>query len=122
MASGRFARGLLVMPKCEAPVGRRAVTLLFAGILIVAGCSSSAYAEVAPSAAYVISDQEGYGLLECLTGKDDCGKIVADSWCAAHGHGAARAFGRADDVTASTDVAATGASIRPDAAIVACVD
>ncbi|WP_292533590.1 hypothetical protein [Methylocystis sp.] len=110
------------MPKFVAPVGRRAFALLFAGVLIVAGCSFSAYAEPGPGAAYVISDQEGYGLLECLTGKADCGQIVADSWCAAHGHGAARAFGRADDVTASTDVKATGASIQPDAAIVACMD
>ena len=89
--------------------------------MIVAACGSSAYAETGPSA-YVISDQEGYGLLECLTQKDECGKIVADSWCAAHGHGAARAFGRADDVTASIEAKATGASIQPDAAIVSCMD
>ncbi|MBM3564298.1 MAG: hypothetical protein FJX16_01320 [Alphaproteobacteria bacterium] len=110
------------MPKFEAPVGRRAFAPLLVGVLIVAGYAGGAYAEAGHSAAYVISDQEGYGLLECLTGKDDCGKIVADSWCAAHGHGAARAFGRADDVTASTDAKASGASIEPGAAIVACME
>ncbi len=114
--------GLSEMLKFWAPIGRRAFASLFAGVLIVAGCSFGAYAEAGPSAAYIISDQEGYGLLECLTGKNDCGQIVADSWCAAHGHGAARAFGRADDVTASTEAKATGASIEPDAAIVACMD
>ncbi len=107
--------------KVWAPIGRRAFAL-FAGILIVAGCSFGAYAEVSPSAAYIISDQEGYGLLECLTGKDDCGQIVADSWCAAHGHGVARTFGRAEDASAPTETKASGASIQPDAAIVACMD
>jgi len=110
------------MLKFRAPVRRRVFAALFAGVPIVAGCAGGATAETGPSAAYVIADQEGYGLLECLTQKDDCGKIVADSWCAAHGHGAARAFGRADDVTASTDAKATGSSIEPGAAVVACLD
>lgn len=91
-------------------------------MLISAGYACAAQAEASAGAAYVISDQEGYGLTECLTRKADCGKIVADSWCAAHGHGVARAFGRADDVTASIDVNATRAPIEPDAAVVACVD
>ena len=91
-------------------------------MLIGVGYACAARAEARAVAAYVIADQEGYGLTECLTRKADCGKIVANSWCAAHGHGAARAFGRADDVTASIDVNATRASIEPDAAVVACVD
>ena len=107
------------MLKLWAPAGRRVVASLFVGVLFAAG---GAYAETGPSAAYVISDQDGYGLLECLTHKADCGKIVADSWCAAHGHGAASAFGRADDVTAPTEAKAPGASIEPGAAIVACMD
>lgn len=107
------------MVKFWAPVGRRAFAALFAGVLFVAGGAS---AETGPGAAYVISDQEGYGLLECLTQKDDCGKIVADSWCAAHGHGAARAFGRANDAAAPSEAKASGASVAPDAAIVACLN
>lgn len=110
------------MSEFKAPIGRRAFASLFAGVLIVAGGAGGACAETRPSAAYVISDQEGYGLLECLTQKDDCGKIVADSWCAAHGHGAARTFGRANDVAAPSEAKASGASIEPDAAVVACMD
>lgn len=110
------------MLKFWAPVGRCAFAPLFAGVLILAGCSFNANAESGPSAAYIISDQDGYGLLECLTGKDDCGQIVADSWCAAHGHGAARTFGRAEDASAPTETKASGSSIQPDAAIVACMD
>ncbi|MGJ0395717.1 MAG: hypothetical protein ACR65U_05785 [Methylocystis sp.] len=108
--------------KFWAPIGRRAFASLFAGLFIVAGCACGASAETGPSAAYVISDQEGYGLLECLTQKDECGQIVADSWCAAHGHGAASTFGRADDATASTEAKASGASNEPDAAVIACMD
>ncbi len=108
------------MSRYEAPIGRRAFAPLLAGVLIAAGCAWSADAESSPGGAYVISDQEGYGLLECLTQKDDCGKIVADSWCAAHGHGAARAFGRADDLTASIDSTAAQLPQKPDAAVIAC--
>jgi hypothetical protein len=109
------------MWKYEVPIARRALALLLAAALLGA---SSAYGaqEQGASAAYVISDQEGYGLTECLTRKADCGKIVADSWCAAHGHGAARAYGRADDATASIDVSAARSAIEPDAAVVACID
>ncbi len=110
------------MSRYEAPIGRRGFAPLLAAVLIAAGCAGGAYAEASAGAAYVISDQEGYGLLECVTHNADCGKTVADSWCAAHGHGAARAFGRADDVTASIDAKSAGASVAPDAAIVACMD
>jgi hypothetical protein len=66
----------------------------------------------------VISDSEGYGVVECITQNRECGRIVADSWCEAHGHGMAKAFGRADDITASIGSSAP----RPEqgAAIVAC--
>ncbi|MBI1981910.1 MAG: hypothetical protein HYS63_10275 [Methylocystis sp.] len=108
------------MSRYEAPIGRRAFAPLLAAVLIAAGGAGGAYAEASPGAAYVISDQEGYGLLECLTLNADCGKIVADSWCAAHGHGAARAFGRADDLTASIDSTAAQLPRKPDAAVIAC--
>jgi hypothetical protein len=110
------------MSKYEAPIGRRALAPLLLGVLISAGYACGAQAETDPSAAYVISDQEGYGLLECLTGQSDCGKVVADSWCEAHGHVAAKAFGRADDMTASIDATAEGALAKPGAAVVACME
>jgi hypothetical protein len=110
------------MWKYEAPLARRALTLLLAGAPFCTGYACDAQAESRAGAAYVISDQDGYGLTECLTRKADCGKIVADSWCAAHGHGAARTFGRANDVNGSIDVHAARASAEPDAAVVACGD
>lgn len=110
------------MSKCGVPIGRRALAPLLAGVLIGAGYACGAKAEADASATYVISDQEGYGLLECVTRHSDCGKVVADSWCEAHGHGAAKAFGRADDMTASVEKSVARASFEAGAAVVACAE
>jgi hypothetical protein len=82
---------------------------------------ASAASDEPPHGVYVISDQDGYGILECLTQKRGCGKAVANSWCEGHGHGPALAFGRADDMTASIG-AASRLRVEPSAAIVACAD
>ncbi|MEF3365974.1 hypothetical protein V3H18_05435 [Methylocystis sp. 9N] len=95
---------------------------LVAGLMICVACQTGARADADARTAYVISDQDGYGLLECLTQKADCGRIVANSWCEAHGHGAATAFGRAEDLTASTDAKAAELPKKPGAALVACAE
>jgi hypothetical protein len=48
---------------------------------------------------FIIAAAEGYGVEDCLAEGGDCGRVVADAWCEAHGHGAAISFGIADDVT-----------------------
>jgi hypothetical protein len=110
------------MLKGKSPLVRRGLARLLAGVLIGAGYACGAHAETGANATYVISDQEGYGLLECLTRHSDCGKVVADSWCESHGHVAAKAFGRADDMTASVEKGAARASFEAGAAIVACME
>ena len=42
---------------------------------------------------YVIASNDGYGLQECLGAGGECGQVVADAWCEAHGHGHALSFG-----------------------------
>ena len=42
---------------------------------------------------YVIAANDGYGLQECLEAGSECGPVVADAWCGAHGHGHALSFG-----------------------------
>jgi len=59
--------------------------------------------------AFIISAAAGYGVEDCLGEGGDCGRVVADAWCEAHGHGAAISFGRAEDVTGSIIVAQAGA-------------
>jgi hypothetical protein len=49
--------------------------------------------------------------------KRECGKIVADSWCEAHGHGPAVGFGAADDVTGAISASSTASRA---AAMVTC--
>ncbi len=94
---------------------------LLAGLLVAAVYNG--HSQAAPAAAqrtvYVLSDHEGYGLVDCISQKRECGKVVADSWCEAHGHGPALAFGGADDVTgAIANIRAT--KTEPGAAMVSC--
>lgn len=58
---------------------------------------------------FFIPESDGYGVSDCLAGSSACGKVVADSWCEAHGQGAAIAWGKAEDITASI----AEASARP---------
>jgi hypothetical protein len=48
---------------------------------------------------FIIAAADGYGVEDCLAESGECGRVVADAWCETHGHGAAIAFGPADDVT-----------------------
>jgi hypothetical protein len=110
----------ILSSKYEKSFWPRLVAPLIAGLLF-----SGAYhanAQAAPSATYIVSDQDGYGVMECLTQKSDCGKMVADAWCESHGHGAAKSYGRAEDITASIAADAPRQPLRPDAAIVSCAN
>lgn len=109
---------MFLSTKFEQSIWPRIVAPLLAGLLASAAYNNSAQA--GSPGIYVISDNEGYGVVECITKNRDCGRIVADSWCEAHGHGPAKAFGNADDVTASIGPSTP----RPaqGAAIVACAD
>jgi hypothetical protein len=79
-------------------------------------------ASAAPVSTYVVSDQDGYGVMECLAQKSDCGKVVADAWCESHGHGPARAYGPSDDVTAAIPVSGSSQPIPAGATIIACAE
>ncbi|MGO8833688.1 MAG: hypothetical protein ACLQE9_12865 [Roseiarcus sp.] len=61
---------------------------------------------------FVIAAAEGYGVEDCLAEGGDCGHVVADAWCEAHGHGAAISFGLADDVTGAISLASAGAKAQ----------
>ena len=64
--------------------------------------SGEAHAGSAPVEAghvFIIASSDGYGVEDCLAEGGECGRVVADAWCEAHGHGAAISFGAADDVT-----------------------
>lgn len=110
----------ILSSKYEKSFWPRIAAPLVAGLLVSAAYHTNVQA--APVATYVVSDQDGYGVMECLTTKSDCGKIVADAWCESHGHGPAKAYGRAEDITASIATDAPRQPIKPDAAIVSCAE
>ncbi len=56
---------------------------------------------------FVIAAASGYGIEDCLGEGGDCGRVVADAWCEAHGRGAALSFGQ------KADSASPGAILKP---------
>ena len=48
---------------------------------------------------YTIPASDGYGIGECMASGNDCGRVMADSWCEAHGHAHVLAYGTNEDVT-----------------------
>ncbi len=47
----------------------------------------------------IIPSDDGYGFEECLKTGSECGLIVADAWCKAHGLGAPKSFGPETEAT-----------------------
>ena len=90
--------------------------LLLAGVVLTAPKASEPHA-------FIIGPSAGYGLSECLAAGGDCGRVVADAWCEAHGHAAARAFGLAEDVTHSIATnAAASPAVEPGSLIISCAE
>ena len=109
---------LLQVTKFEQSPWLRLLAPLLAGLLVAAAYQGASRAAPAPgNAVYLISDSEGYGLVDCIVQKRECGKIVADGWCEAHGHGPAVGFGVAEDVTGA--ISASSSASKP-AAMVSC--
>lgn len=95
---------------------------LLASVLFGVLALPNGAAQAAPVSTYVVSDQDGYGVMECLAQKSDCGKVVADAWCESHGHGPARAYGPAEDVTAAIPVSGSSQPIPAGATIISCAE
>lgn len=96
---------------------------LLAGIYALAVSRSSPQAaELTPAMvhAYLMPADEGYGLTECMARGGACARIVADSWCEAHGHGVAVSFGPAEDATGAIDDRAAAGTIEPGSYLVTC--
>ncbi len=94
--------------------------LPLAALCAVAGGLSRVPVHAETTTTFVIPANDGYGLGECITGGKPCGRIVADAWCEAHGQGPARAFGRAEDITASIASVSTSEQAAPGSIIVSC--
>ena len=71
---------------------------------------------------FVVTDDSGYGISECMKPGMDCGRVIADAWCEAHGHGHASAYALGDDVTGATKVSTGPAApaAPPGSVIIHC--
>jgi hypothetical protein len=67
---------------------------------------------------YVVAANDGYGLEDCLAAGSECGRVVADAWCEANGHGHALAYGP----RSSLDGRPTQISTADDPYLVRCGD
>ena len=89
----------------------------------VAAVSLAAYgpARALEAQDFVVADDDGYGIADCMRPGATCGGVIADAWCEAHGHGHADNYGLAEDATASTKVSAssTAASLA-NAVVIRC--
>ncbi len=115
------------MPPADLAAGRRAVAAdgrrrLFRIVLFCIGCigGMSALLALKPRAGaaeghtLIIPPNDGYGFEECLTPGSQCGLVVADAWCKAHGFAGSQGFGpetsgTADAPSGAIRVICTGA-------------
>ena len=92
------------------------VSWIFGFILSTAAWSAAWGGE---THALVIAANDGYGVQDCLAEAGECGQIVADAWCEAHGHGVAVSFGPASRFAS---VVATKIVVTEENYVVNCAD
>jgi hypothetical protein len=108
---------IFMMRRAIAVFGLLSVFALAGFLMIIPNGASRA----AGDAVFLIPASDGYGVADCLTGGNECGVIVADAWCEAHGFSKADSFGLAtDEVTGSIETALPSGSERPIA--ITCAD
>src|SRR5271157_427700 len=94
-----------------------AVLPLILGVLV--GVAALASARAGEAHAFVIAANDGYGVQDCLAESSECGQVVADAWCEAHGHGAAISFGLQSSFSGA---AATRISASSEPYVINCGD
>ena len=97
----------------------RLVLLVLGGILAVLALKIPAGA--VESRTLIIPPNDGYGFEECLKPGSQCGLVVADAWCKAHGFAGSNGFGPADTAAGATDEASRS-GIEPGSFHVTCGD
>lgn len=87
--------------------GGMGAALAIAAGLFVATPTNVSQASAGSRATFIVPASDGYGVGDCVASGSACAKVVADSWCEAHGFARSESFGLAEaaDVTASSGLA-----------------
>lgn len=97
-------------------------SLALASVLMLATGAAPRHAAADDGADYTIAPEDGYGISDCMHDGQDCGRVIADSWCESHGHTRALAFGLKSDFTGSVKPAAPVSTTPVAATPVAATD
>jgi hypothetical protein len=99
---------------------RRAIAVLtFTAVLATAAASFTVLPEDqrvgGADAMFLVPASDGYGVGNCLAAGGECGQLVADAWCQAHGYSRAARFGPtlAEDVTGAVEPVSSESRERP---------
>src|SRR3984893_18004616 len=91
---------IVIMPFAKITLAARGPRKLFRLVLFLLGGILAALALKIPAGAVesrtlIIPPNDGYGFDECLKPGSQCGLVVADGWCKAHGFAGSNGFGPA---------------------------
>jgi hypothetical protein len=117
---------ILILPIAKKTRAARDHCKLFRLVLFLLGGILAAFALKMPASAVesrtlIIPPNDGYGFEECLKPGSQCGLVVADAWCKAHGFAGSNGFGPADEAAGTMDEAARS-RIEPGSFHVTCGD
>ncbi len=117
---------IVTLPAAQLATAARGRGKLFRLMLFFLGGILAALALKIPSGAdesrtLIIPSNDGYGFEECLKPGSQCGAVVADAWCKAHGFAGSKGFGPADEAAGTMDEASRS-SIEPGSFHVTCGD
>ena len=79
------------------------VLAIAAGLIVLTALKGQALADETHT--FVIPIDEGYGLTDCIGKNQACAEVVASTWCEAQGFAAPLVYGRAEDMSATPQLA-----------------
>jgi hypothetical protein len=117
---------ILILPIAKITLAARDHRKLFRLVLFFLGGILAAFALEMPARAddsrtLIIPPNDGYGFEECLKPGSQCGLVVADAWCKAHGFAGSNGFGPAAEAAGTMDEASRS-SMEPGSFHVTCGD
>jgi hypothetical protein len=119
-----ISMSILILPIAKTATAAQGRRKLFRLALFLLGGILAAFAfkmpaRAAESRTLIIPPNDGYGFEECLKPGSQCGLVVADAWCKAHGFAGSNGFGPAEEAAGDE---ASRSSIEPGSFHVTCGD